>query len=67
MEDFKAKDKTIQEIRTAKVQLERDILALVNKFEQENDVHVAYISTEGIHQISKPIPETISVSVDFRF
>ena len=67
MEDFKAKCKTTSEIRTAKFQLERDILALVSKFEQENDVHVAYIGTEEIHQISKPIPETIAVSVDFRF
>lgn len=67
MEDFKQKGKTIQEIRTAKFQLERDILALVSKFEQENDVHVVYISTEEIYQVSKPMPETISVSVDFRF
>lgn len=67
MKDFKTKGKTISEIRTAKFQLERDILSLVSKFEQENDVHVAYISTEEIHQISKPIPETIGVSVDFRF
>lgn len=67
MNNFEQKGKTISEIRTAKVQLERDILALVSKFEQENDVHVAYISTEEIHQISKPIPETIAVSVDFRF
>lgn len=67
MEDFKQKGKTIQEIRTAKFQLERDILALVSKFEQENDVHVVYISTEEIYQVSKPMPETINVSVDFRF
>ena len=67
MEDFKAKGKTISEIRTAKFQLERDILSLVSKFEQENDVHVAYISTEEVYQVSKPIPETINVSVDFRF
>ena len=66
MKNFEQKGKTISEIRTAKVQLERDILALVSKFEQENDIHVAYISTEEIHQISKPIPETIAVSVDFR-
>ena len=67
MKDFKTKGKTISEIRTAKFQLERDILTLVSRFEQENDVHVAYISTEEIHQISKPIPETVNVSVDFRF
>lgn len=67
MSNYEQKGKTIQEIRTAKFQLERDILALVSEFEQENDIHVAYISTEEIHQISKPIPETISVSVDFRF
>lgn len=67
MEDFKAKGKTISEIREAKAQLERDILALVSKFEQENDVHVVYISTEEAFPISKPIPETVSVSVDFRF
>lgn len=67
MKNFEQKGKTISEIRTAKVQLERDILALVSKFEQENDVHVAYISTEEIHQISKPISETVDVSVDFRF
>lgn len=67
MEDFKAKGKTISEIRTAKFQLERDILALVSKFEQESDVHVTYINTEEIYQISKPLPETVNVSVDFRF
>ena len=67
MEDFKAKGKTIPEIRTAKFQLERDILALVSRFEQENDVHVVYISTEEVYQISKPIPETVNVSVEFRF
>lgn len=67
MNNFEQKGKTISEIRTAKVQLERDILALVSKFEQENDVHVAYIGTEEIYQVSKPIPETINVSVDFRF
>lgn len=67
MKNFEQKGKTIQEIRTAKFQLERDILALVSKFEQENDVHVVYISTEEIYQVSKPMPETINVSVDFRF
>ena len=67
MEDFKAKGKTISEIRTAKFQLERDILSLVSKFEQENDVYVVYINTEEVHQISKPIPKTVNVSVDFRF
>ena len=67
MEDFKAKGKTIQEIREAKVELEKNILSLIQRFEQENDVHVAYISTEEIYQVSKPIPETINVSVDFRF
>ena len=67
MEDFKAKGKTISEIRIAKFQLERDILSLVSKFEQENDVHVAYISTKEAYPISKPIPETVGVSVDLRF
>lgn len=67
MENRIAKGKTIQEIREAKAQLEKDILALVSKFEQENDVLVAYISTEEACPISKPIPETINVSVDFRF
>lgn len=67
MEDFKQKGKTIQEIREAKLQLEKDILALVSKFEQENDVHVVYIGTEEIYQVSKPMPETVGVSVDFRF
>lgn len=67
MNNFEQKGKTISEIRTAKVQLERDILALVSKFEQENDVYVVYINTEEVQQISKPIPETVNVSVDFRF
>ena len=67
MNNFEQKGKTIQEIRTAKFQLERDILSLVSKFEQENDVYVVYINTEEVQQISKPIPETVNVSVDFRF
>ena len=67
MEDFKAKGKTIQEIREAKAELDKNILSLIQRFEQENDVHVAYISTEEVYPISKPIPETVGVSVDFRF
>lgn len=67
MEDFKAKGKTIQEIREAKAELEKNILNLVQRFEQENEVYIAYISTEETYQISKPILETINVSVDFRF
>ena len=67
MEDFKAKGKTISEIREAKVELEKNILSLIQRFEQENDVYVVYINTEEVQQISKPIPETVNVSVDFRF
>ena len=67
MEDFKAKGKTISEIREAKVELEKNILSLIQRFEQENDVYVVYINTEEVQQISKPIPETANVSVDFRF
>ena len=67
MEDFKAKGKTISEIREAKVELEKNILNLIQRFEQENDVYVVYINTEEVQQISKPIPETVNVSVDFRF
>ena len=67
MEDFKAKGKTIQEIREAKAELDKNILNLVQRFEQENDVYVVYINTEEVQQISKPIPETVNVSVDFRF
>ena len=66
MEDFKAKGKTISEIREAKAELEKNILNLIQRFEQENDVHVVYIGTEEVHQISKPIPETVNISVDFR-
>lgn len=67
MEDFKAKGKTISEIREAKAELDKNILNLVQRFEQENDVYVVYINTEEVHQISKPIPETVDVSVDLRF
>lgn len=67
MKDFKAKGKTISEIREAKAELEKNILNLIQRFEQENDVHVVYISTEEAHPISKPIPEAVGVSVDFRF
>ncbi len=67
MEDFKAKGKTIKEIREAKAELDKNILNLVQRFEQENDVYVVYINTEEVQQISKPIPETINVSVEFRF
>lgn len=67
MEDFKAKGKTIQEIREAKAELDKNILSLIQRFEQENDVHVDYISTEEVYLISKPIPKTVGVSVDLRF
>ena len=67
MEDFKAKGKTIQEIREAKAELEKNILSLIQRFEQENDVYVVYINTEEVYPVSKPIPETVNVSVDFRF
>lgn len=67
MNNFEQKGKTIQEIREAEAELEKNILNLVQRFEQENEVYIAYIETGEVHQISKPIPETISVSVDFRF
>ena len=67
MNNFEQKGKTIQEIREAKAELEKNILNLVQRFEQENEVYIAYIETGEVHQISKPIPETIRISVDFRF
>ena len=67
MNNFEQKGKTISEIREAKAELEKNILSLIQRFEQENDVHVAYISTEEAYPISKPIPETVGVSVDLRF
>ena len=67
MEDFKAKGKTISEIREAKAELDKNILNLVQRFEQENDVYVVYINTKEVYPISKPIPETVGISVDFRF
>ena len=67
MEDFKVKGKTILEIRTAKFQLERDILALVSKFEQENDVHVQYVNLDSIHMLKNPLPNTVKVQVEFKF
>ena len=67
MNNFEQKGKTIQEIREAKAELEKNILNLVQRFEQENEVYIAYIGTGEVHQISKPIPETIRISVDFRF
>ena len=67
MNNFEQKGKTISEIREAKAELDKNILNLVQRFEQENDVHVAYISTEEVYPVSKPIPETVGVSVEFRF
>lgn len=65
MEDFKTKGKTIQEIRANKAILQSEILKLIRKFEEDNEVHVQYVHLTDAHHLSNPLPETVEVRADF--
>lgn len=65
MNNFEQKGKTIQEIRANKAILQSEILKLIRKFEEDNEVHVQYVHLTDAHHLSNPLPETVEVRADF--
>lgn len=65
MENCKTKGKTISEIRSDKAILQSEILNLIRKFEEDNEVHVQCVHLTDAHYLSSPLPETVEVRVDF--
>ena len=66
MNNFEQKGKTIQEIKTAKVELQKALFNLIHAFEKENEVWVEYINLQELWYAGRELPETSDVSISFK-
>ena len=57
----------IQKAKELRDQLQEDILSLIQKFEEETDTHVYYVSLDSVQMLKNPLPYTVKVEVEFRF
>ena len=57
----------IQKAKELRDQLQQDILSLIQKFEDETETHVYYVSLDSVQMLKNPLPNTVKVEVEFRF
>ena len=57
----------IQKAKELRNQLQEDILRLIQKFEDETETHVDYVSLDSVQMLKNPLPNTVKVEVEFRF
>ena len=57
----------IQKAKELRNQLQKDILNLIQKFEEETETYVHYVSLDSIQMLKNPLPNTVKVEVEFRF
>lgn len=57
----------IQKAKELRDQLQEDILRLIQKFEDETETHVDYVSLDSVQMLENPLPNTVKVEVEFRF
>ena len=57
----------IQKAKELRDQLQKDILSLVQKFEEETKTHVQYVNLDYIHTLKNPLPNTVMVQIEFKF
>jgi len=50
---------TVEEVKKAKIQMEKDVLKLVTDFEKENGVYISYVSLE--RRRDETVPEAKEV------
>jgi len=56
----------IQKAKELRDQLQEDILRLIQKFEDETETHVDYVSLDSAQFLQNPLPNTVKVEVEFR-
>ena len=57
----------IQKAKELRDQLQEDILKLIQKFEEDTETHVYYVSVDSEQMLNNPLPDTVKVEVKFRF
>ena len=57
----------IQKAKELRDKLQEDILSLIQKFEEETETHVQYVSLDSVQMLKNPLPNTVKVEVEFRF
>lgn len=57
----------IQKAKELRDKLQEDILRLIQKFEDETETHVDYVSLDSVQMLKNPLPSTVKVEVEFRF
>ena len=57
----------IQKAKELRDKLQEDILSLIQKFEEDTDTYVDYVSLDSVQFLQNPLPNTVKVEVEFRF
>ena len=57
----------IQKAKELRDQLQEDILSFIQKFEEETETNVHYVSLDSVQMLKNPLPNTVKVEVEFRF
>ena len=57
----------IQKAKELRDKLQQDILKLIQKFEEDTETHVYYVSVDSEQMLKNPLPYTVKVEVEFRF
>ena len=57
----------IQKVKELRNKLQEDILNLIQKFEEETETHVYYVSLDSVQRLKNPLPNTVKVEVEFKF
>lgn len=57
----------IQKAKELRDKLQEDILKLIQKFEENTETNVHYISLDSVQMLKNPLPSTARVKVEFEF
>ena len=57
----------IQKAKELRDKLQGDILSLIQKFEEDTETYVHYVSLDAVQMLKNPLPNTAKVEVEFRF
>ena len=57
----------IQKAKELRDKLQEDILSLIQKFEEDTETNVYYVSLDSVQMLKNPLPNTVKVEVEFRF
>ena len=57
----------IQKAKELRDKLQKDILSLIKRFEEDTETHVYYVNLDSVQMLKNPLPNTVKVEVEFRF